>query len=236
MSRALYSDSDMPQGTPSSSPYFSCRHTTSRLVSFQQAACRRAHHQRRHQIFEHRSGPGDQARTAVDRRQGAAQPEPVLGGHIALGDGDEARQPRFGRQQVVEIGIETAVAAAIADGKELAVGIEQKAEFHRHRTSTLARSAIAARRCDSDRAAPADFSSAAIKGARLLGILLAVRQHLQIALAVRRQRGQRRHRVQQCGDFVAGPAVGGAGSPRASANRSPADARARTRARPPPRR
>ena len=54
----------------------------------------------------------------------------MLGGQIALGDGDEAGEPRFRSQEVVEIGIETAIAVAIADGKELAVGIEQEAEFH----------------------------------------------------------------------------------------------------------
>ena len=37
---------------------------------------------------------------------GAAETEPVPGRHVALGDGDEARQPRLGRQQVVAVGVE----------------------------------------------------------------------------------------------------------------------------------
>ena len=54
----------------------------------------------------------------------------MLGGQIALGDGDEAREPRFRSQEVVEIGIETAIAVAVADREELTVGIEQEAELH----------------------------------------------------------------------------------------------------------
>ena len=54
----------------------------------------------------------------------------MLGGQIALGDGYEARKPRFRSQEVVEIGIETAIAVAVADREELAVGVEQEAEFH----------------------------------------------------------------------------------------------------------
>ncbi|MNN29878.1 hypothetical protein D3C81_1434990 [compost metagenome] len=38
----------------------------------QQAARRRAHHQRRHQVFEHRAGPGNQRRAPGHRRRRAA--------------------------------------------------------------------------------------------------------------------------------------------------------------------
>ena len=131
MSRALYSDSDMPQGIPSLSPYSILPPHDQAIGLFKQTARRRAHDERRHKIFEHRARPRDKARTAVNRRQGAAEPEPVLRRNVALGDGDEARQSRFGREQIVEIGIETAVGAAITDRKKLAIGIEQKAEFHR---------------------------------------------------------------------------------------------------------
>ena len=101
----------------------------------------------------------------------------------------------------------------------------------------LARSAIAARRCDSDRAAPADCSSASIKGARSSHALMAVREQPRYRFAVRRQRGQGGDRVQQCGGLVAGQdARAEAGSPTASAHRYPADGRGWTRARPRPRR
>ena len=43
-----------------------------------------------------------------DRGRGAAEPEPMLGGDIAFGDGEEAGEPRLGRQQIVAIRIEFA--------------------------------------------------------------------------------------------------------------------------------
>ena len=73
----------------------------------EQAAERRAHDQRRHQILEHRARPRDQRRAAPDRRHRAAQPEPVAGRHLALGDREEAGEPRFRGQQVVAAGVET---------------------------------------------------------------------------------------------------------------------------------
>ena len=71
-------------------------HAQARGLS-EQAAGRRAHDERGHQILEHRAGPGDERRAAGDRRHGAAEPEPVAGRHITLGDGKEARQPGLGR-------------------------------------------------------------------------------------------------------------------------------------------
>ena len=50
---------------------------------------------------------------------------------IALGDGDEAGQPRFRGQQIVAIGVETSFRHAVADRQELALGLEQEVEFHR---------------------------------------------------------------------------------------------------------
>ena len=55
----------------------------------------------RHQVFEHRARPGDQRRAVVDGRHRPAQPEPVARRRVALGDGDEAGQPRLRGQQVV---------------------------------------------------------------------------------------------------------------------------------------
>ncbi len=54
----------------------------------------------------------------------------MLRGQIAFRNRDEARKPRFGREQIVEIGVEISVRAAIADGKKLAVRIEQEFEIH----------------------------------------------------------------------------------------------------------
>ena len=62
------------------------------------------------------------------------------GRHIAFGDRDEARKPRFGGEQVVTVGIERAVVDPVADREELARRVEEKAEFHRveHRLRELA--------------------------------------------------------------------------------------------------
>ena len=110
----------MPHGKPSFAPYSICRRTTSRSVCSEQAPRGRAHDERRHQIFEHRTGPGDQRRAASDRRRGAAEPEPVPGGHVALGDGEEARQPRFRRQKIVAIGIQGGFRNEKSDREQLA--------------------------------------------------------------------------------------------------------------------
>ena len=57
-------------------------------------------------------------------------------GDVALGDGEEARQPCLGREQVVAARIQRAVGGAIADGEQPALRVEQEAEIHRvgHRT------------------------------------------------------------------------------------------------------
>ena len=96
----------MPQGTPSSGAVLDLAAHDEPIGLLEQAAGRRAHDQRRHQVLEHRSRPGDQRRAAADRRHRAAEPEPVPGGHVALGDGEEARQPRLGGEQVVAVGVE----------------------------------------------------------------------------------------------------------------------------------
>ena len=99
----------------------------------EQAAGRCAHHQRRHQVLEHGAGPGDQRRAMAQRRRGAAEAEPVARGHVALGDGEQAGQPRLGSEQVVAAGVEPVVGQRIADRQQLALGVEQEREVHRQR-------------------------------------------------------------------------------------------------------
>ena len=66
----------------------------------------------------------------VDRPQRAPEAEPVRHRHFALGDRDEARQPRLGREQVVVAVVELVVVHAVADREQLAPAIEQKPEVH----------------------------------------------------------------------------------------------------------
>ena len=65
--------------------------------------------------------------------QRAAQPEPVVHRHVVLGDGDEAGQPRLGREQIVVRAVERVGAALVPDGEQLPLGVEQEAEVHLHR-------------------------------------------------------------------------------------------------------
>ncbi len=104
-----------------------------------QAAGRCAHHERRHQILEHRSRPGDQRGAMRDRRNGATEPEPVARGNVALRDCHEAGEPRLGGEKIVAAGVERAVGHPVSDREQLAVLIEQKPEVHgkRHRAGLL---------------------------------------------------------------------------------------------------
>ena len=52
-----------------------------------------AHHEHRHQVLEHAAAPRHQRRLPRGVGQRPPQPEPVLGGDVVLGDGDEAREP-----------------------------------------------------------------------------------------------------------------------------------------------
>ena len=99
-----------------------------RLV--EQAVGGLAQHQRRHQVLEHRAGPGDQQRPARPAGETAAEMAPVAPGDIALGDGHEARQPRLGGEQVVVAGIELGTVEAPADREQLPLGIVEEAEVH----------------------------------------------------------------------------------------------------------
>ena len=65
-----------------------------------------------------------------DRRHGTAEVKPVRDGDVALGDRDEAGQPRLGGEEVVPAGIGAAVRDAVADREDLARGIEEEAELH----------------------------------------------------------------------------------------------------------
>ena len=66
------------------------------------------HHQQRHQVLEERRAPRQQHGRAAHARDRASEMEPVHLGHVALGDREEAGQPRLGREQVVVRRVEAA--------------------------------------------------------------------------------------------------------------------------------
>ena len=96
----------------------------------EQAVGRGAHHQHRHEKLEHRPRPRDQRRSAAHRGERAAQPEPVVRWHVALGDRDEAGEAGLGCQQVVVARIQRTFQHAVPDREELARWIEEEPEVH----------------------------------------------------------------------------------------------------------
>jgi len=66
----------------------------------EQASVRRAHHQRRHEVFENGPRPGDERGASADRRDGASEAEPMACRDVVLGDREEAGQARLGGEQV----------------------------------------------------------------------------------------------------------------------------------------
>jgi hypothetical protein len=100
----------------------------------QQGARIAAHQQQRHQVFEHRPAPRHQRRAAVDVRDEAPHMKPVMLRHVALCDGDEAGQPRFGGQQVVEGPVRPCgtvrVGEAVSNREDAAAAVVEKVEPH----------------------------------------------------------------------------------------------------------
>ena len=100
----------MPHGMPRSAPYSICRRDDQPTGLLEQApvGARMTSDGIRYSNIE----PDQEISAAprADRRQRPPEPEPVLAGHVALGDGDEAREPRLGGKQVVAVGVERAVA------------------------------------------------------------------------------------------------------------------------------
>ena len=99
-----------------------------RLV--QQAPRRRAHHERRHEVLEHRPGPGNERGAPVYGRQGATEMEPMRRWDVALGNGDEAGESCLRRQQIVTTRVETVIGHAVPDREELPRRVEEKAKLH----------------------------------------------------------------------------------------------------------
>ena len=96
----------------------------------QQAAVGLGHHQRRHQVFEHRARPRLEARLHAHRQEGPPERHPVAPRHVALGDRQEAQEARLGGQQVVVAGVELVVVDPKADVEEVALGVVEAAEIH----------------------------------------------------------------------------------------------------------
>ena len=125
----------MPHGTPRSARvvHLPPDHQAARLV--EQRVRVGPHDQQRHQVLEQRRAPRQQHGRAADAGDRSSEVEPVRLRHVALGDGEEAGEPRLGGEQVVERRIEPArvlgVGEAVADREQLPLRVEEEAEVHR---------------------------------------------------------------------------------------------------------
>ncbi len=97
----------------------------------QHAAVGLGHEQRGHEVLEHRARPRAQHSMPPVGKQRTAKRGPVLDGHIALGDGQEAGAARLGGQQVVERRVQRLVVQPEPDVQQVALGVVQKAELRR---------------------------------------------------------------------------------------------------------
>ena len=88
------------------------------------------HHQWRHQVLEHRARPRHQRALEADLDDRPAELEPVLGGEIALGDGEQTGQSRLRGQQVVTGLVELMFLDPVADREQLALLPHQEGEIH----------------------------------------------------------------------------------------------------------
>ncbi len=92
------------------------------------------HQQQWHEVLEHRRAPRDERRSSSHADDQPSEVEPVALRHVALGDGEEARQARLRGQQVVEGEVGAAgpagVGQTVADDEELAPGVVEEGEVH----------------------------------------------------------------------------------------------------------
>ena len=86
------------------------------------------------QILEHRGAPRHERRDSLHAHDESAQVEPVALRHVALGDREEAREPRLRSEEIVEGAVQPArtvrVGQAVPDREELPVGPVQESEAH----------------------------------------------------------------------------------------------------------
>ncbi len=95
----------------------------------QQGAARGLEDDVGHQVLEHRPAPGDQRRDAADQRQRPAEGEPVLLGHIPLGDRQKARNAGFGSEQVVMPALGHLAGNTVSDVEQPLLGVVQRPEI-----------------------------------------------------------------------------------------------------------
>jgi hypothetical protein len=110
-----YADSEIPHGTVALAAVFDLASDARAAALVEERAREVPHQEQRHQVLEHRPAPGHQGRAALHVRDETSKVKPVVLRHVTLRDGDETRQPRFGRQQIVEGGIESSWSFSVGE-------------------------------------------------------------------------------------------------------------------------
>ena len=85
------------------------------------------HDEQRHQVLEHRAAPRQQDRRARRRREQATERKPAFLPDLALRDGNEDAQPRFGSEQVVVAGVGTSFVDVESDRHQVPRVVVQEA-------------------------------------------------------------------------------------------------------------
>ena len=93
----------------------------------------RRHHEQRHEVLEHRAAPRHERRRSVGHGERSAETEPVLHVGVALRDGDEARQPRLRREEIVERVVERSGPRVVPNREESSLRFVHEPEVHRRR-------------------------------------------------------------------------------------------------------
>ncbi|MCY1176675.1 hypothetical protein D9M73_169560 [compost metagenome] len=88
------------------------------------------HHQQRHQVLEHRAGPGQQYRHTPVVAEQASQGEPGLLRQLALRDDHEIGKTDLGSQQVVVAAVQPALVGVVANREEVALMVVEESELH----------------------------------------------------------------------------------------------------------
>ena len=94
----------------------------------QYAAVRLDQNERGHEVLKHRARPGSQTSSCADGIKRPSQGGPMAHGYVAFGNGDQAGQARFRRQQIVKAGVMLLLGHAIADVQQMASWVIQKRE------------------------------------------------------------------------------------------------------------
>src|SRR5450432_3388657 len=86
--------------------------------------------ERRHQVFEHRPGPGEQDGPSAIQGVGAAKQEPAFLRNVLLRNGHKNSGTGFGAEQVITGSVEMIRIDIEPDGNEVASLVEEASEIH----------------------------------------------------------------------------------------------------------